>query len=260
MQFKDQIAMITGAGNGIGKTTAIALAEEGAHIVIIDIDGDAAERTGEAIRAIGREALVIESDVCSMEQARHAFGLAQERFGKLDVLVNNVGMNIQKPFLQLPEHEWDYLIDTNLKSMYIYSKLAGEMMLARKSGVVINLSSILGLGGISRRSAYSAAKAAVNSLTQTLACEWALDGVRVNAVAPGYILTEVLQKFFDQGSLDPVNMIRRTPQGHLGEPQDIADAILYLASPKAKFVTGTVLYVDGGYAAYHGAEPVPSQW
>lgn len=133
-------------------------------------------------------------------------------------------------------------------------------MLIQKSGVVINISSILGLGGISRRSAYSAAKAAVNSLTQTLACEWALDGIRVNAVAPGYILTELLQQFFDKGTLDPANMKRRTPQGHLGTPEDIAEAILYLASPKAKFVTGAVLYVDGGYAAYHGAEPVPSQW
>ncbi|CAK4863467.1 unnamed protein product [Aphanomyces euteiches] len=115
-------------------------------------------------------------------------------------------------------------------------------------------------GGTSRRVAYSASKAAVNSMTQTLACEWALDGVRVNAVAPGYILTEALQSFFDRGTLDQTDMLRRTPQGHLGTPEDIADAILFLASDQAKFITGTVLYVDGGYAAYHGAELVPSRW
>lgn len=121
MQFKDQIAMVTGGGNGIGKATALSLAQEGAHVVIIDIDGEAAKRTGKEINELGRESLVIEADVCSMEQAERAFGLAREKFGRLDILVNNVGTNIQKPIIDLLEHEWDFLINTNLKSMYIYS-------------------------------------------------------------------------------------------------------------------------------------------
>ncbi len=260
MLFKDQIVMITGAGSGIGKSTALAMAKEGAHIIAVDIVEATALQTGAEIEQLGRKCLALQADVCIKAEADIVFQKVRAEFGRLDVLVNNVGVNIQKPLVDLPEHEWDYIVDTNLKSMYIYSQLAGEIMLEQKSGVVINLSSILGLGGISRRAAYSAAKAAVNSLTQTLACEWALDGIRVNAVAPGYILTEVLQGFFDKGSLDPANMRRRTPQGELGTPEDIAEAILFLASPKAKFITGALLYVDGGYAAYHGAEPIPSKW
>jgi 3-oxoacyl-[acyl-carrier protein] reductase len=260
MSFKDRIVMVTGAGVGIGKTTAVTMAKEGAHLILIDKDASALEIAGAEIRKLGRECLLFHSDVSLKEQADKIFLDSFKQFGRLDVLVNNVGLNIQKSTLELTEIEWDFIINTNMKSMFLYSQLAGEIMLKQKSGVVINLSSILGLGGTSRRIAYSASKAAVNSMTQTLACEWALDGVRVNAVAPGYILTEALQNFFDRGTLDPENMLRRTPQGHLGTPEDIAEAILFLASDKAKFITGAVLYVDGGYAAYHGAEPVPSRW
>lgn len=258
--FANQIVLITGAGRGIGRSTALSMAAQGARIIAVDIEGANAERVCEEIRAAGGQGESWQADVADKCSADCIFAHIRKEYGRLDVLVNNVGMNIQKPSVELTEKEWDYLLDVNLKSTFLYAQLAGQLMLESKRGVIVNLSSILGLGGISRRVGYAAAKSAVESLTKTLACEWALDGVRVNAVAPGYILTEALQNFFDIGALNPENMVRRTPQGRLGMPEDIAEAILFLASDKAKFITGVVLYVDGGYAAYHGAEPVPSQW
>ncbi len=260
MRFAGKIAMITGAAGGIGKAASLNLAAEGADLVLIDLNVEGLEELKLQIESIERKVHCFKADVTVKEQAEQVFRESDGLFGRLDILVNNVGANIQKPALELSETEWDYLIDVNLKSMFLYSQLAGKRMIEQKSGVIINISSILGLGGVSRRAAYSCAKTAVNSLTQTLACEWALDGVRVNAIAPGYILTELLQKFFDEGTLNPENMLRRTPQGRLGTPEDIARSISFLASDEAAFITGTLLYVDGGYSAYHGAEPVPSRW
>lgn len=260
MLLKEKVALITGAANGIGKATALAMAKEGAKLVIIDINREGIEKVGEEINQLGGECLVMKGDVTNKEQTDKVFETITTTIGQLDILVNNVGGAIVKPAVDVTEEEWDFLFDTNLKSMFYYSQQAGKIMLKQKSGVVINLSSILGLGGIPRRIGYSAAKSAVNSLTQTLACEWALDGVRVNAVAPGYILTDALQNHFDEGTLKSDNMYRRTPQGRLGTPEDIAQAILFLASDNASFITGTTLYVDGGYAAYHAPEPVPSRW
>lgn len=257
MQFLNKTALVTGAAGGIGRDIAAHLAGEGADLVLVDINREELERVNEQVRQLGRKSLPLYSDVTSKQAADRVFAQVQADFGRLDILVNLVGINIYKPAVELSEEDWDYLTDVNLKSMFLYSQLAGAMMLRQKSGVIINISSIYGLGGIPRRLGYACGKSAVNSLTQTLACEWAMDGVRVNAIAPGYILTEQLQKYFDQKILTREHMLSRTPQGRLGTPGDIARAVAFLASEQNSFITGSVLYVDGGYSAYRGAEPVP---
>ncbi len=258
MEFQNKIVLVTGSGNGLGRSTAMAFAREGATVIVADIDGSAANKTKEEIESWGGTAISFKSDVSSQTEVVQLFSQITEIYGILDILVNNVGTTIRKPIVYFTEDEWDFVFDTNIKSMFMCAKEAGKIMLKRRSGVVVNISSIHGLGGISNRLPYATSKSAVDSFTKTIACEWALDGVRVNAIAPGYILTEGMRVAFDTGVLKEEDMIRRTPQAHLGTPQNIADAVLFLCSNKASFITGAVLYVDGGYAAYHGPEVIPS--
>ncbi|BBI32753.1 SDR family NAD(P)-dependent oxidoreductase [Cohnella abietis] len=258
MQFANQVVLVTGSGNGIGCSTAKLFAGEGATVIVADVDGSAAEAVSEQIRQSGGKAVGYQADVSSAEQVDRLFANIIKEFGVLDVLVNNVGSTIRKPLVFFTEEEWDFVFDTNIKSMFLCAKQAGQLMLKRGKGVVVNISSIHGLGGISGRLPYSTSKSAVESFTKTLACEWALDGVRVNCVAPGYILTEAMTEIFAKGVLNQEDMLRRTPQARLGAPVDIAEAVLFLCSERASFITGSILHVDGGYAAYHGPEPIPS--
>ncbi|MFC5406232.1 SDR family NAD(P)-dependent oxidoreductase [Cohnella soli] len=258
MEFENKVVLVTGSGNGIGRATAIAFAKEGATVVISDIDGGAADKVAREIESMGGKAKSIRTDVSSASDVELLFAEIHQTYGRLDVLINNVGTTIRKPIVSFTEDEWDFIYDTNVKSMFLCARAAGKLMLKQGLGSVVNISSILGAGGVSRRLPYASSKAAVDSFTQTLACEWALDGIRVNAVAPGYIRTEGLNQAFIAGLLKEDDMVRRTPQARLGTPENIADAVLFLCSAKAEYITGTVLYVDGGYNAYQGPEQVPS--
>ncbi|OCT15426.1 hypothetical protein A8709_15205 [Paenibacillus pectinilyticus] len=258
MEFINKVALVTGSGNGIGRSAAIAFAREGATVVVADIDEAAAIQTKLEIERAGGKAAAFKADVSIRADVENLFSYIIDSFGYLDILMNNVGSTIRKPIVTFTEEEWDFVFDTNIKSMFLCAKEAGKIMLKRKSGVVINISSIHGLGGISNRLPYATSKSAVDSFTKTLACEWAFDGVRVNAIAPGYIETEGMRGAFEQGVLCEDDMIRRTPKGHLGTPENIAEAAVFLSSNRASFITGSVLYVDGGYSAYHGPEIIPS--
>ncbi|GBF75693.1 beta-ketoacyl-ACP reductase [Paenibacillus sp. 598K] len=258
MEFAQQVVLVTGSGNGIGRSTAMGFAREGAQVVVADIDGAAAQAVSDAINQAGGHAIWRQTDVSCAQQVDELFDVIRQTFGVLDVLVNNVGITIRKPIVHFTEQEWDFIFDTNVKSMFLCAKRAGELMLRRGSGAVVNISSVHGLGGITRRLPYATSKSAVESLTKTLACEWAHDGVRVNCVSPGYIMTEAIRDVFEQGILNMDDMVRRTPQGRMGEPEDIAEAVLFLCSKRASFITGAVLQVDGGYSAYHAPEIEPS--
>lgn len=258
MVFQNKVALVTGAGNGIGNAISLALAKEGATIVVADINLPSAERTVSEIVQSGGNAVAYGVDVTSGEQVVRLFQFIVDQFGRLDLLINNVGNTIRKPIVFFTEEEWDYVFDSNVKSMFLCAREAGKIMLKQKSGAVVNISSIHALGGISKRLPYSSSKTAVESFTKTLACEWALDGVRVNAVSPGYILTNAIREAFASGALQEDDMIRRTPQARLGQPHNIADAVVFLCSEKSSYITGAILQVDGGYAAYHGPETVPS--
>jgi NAD(P)-dependent dehydrogenase (short-subunit alcohol dehydrogenase family) len=192
--------------------------------------------------------VAVEADV------RALIGACIERFGRLDVLVNNAGNGDQPhPTIEQNVDAFDRLLDIHVRGTFLACREAARVMLAQRSGAIVNLGSIAGLAGIPARNAYGAAKAGIVAMTRSLACEWARDGVRVNAVAPGYVATELVETLKRNGQMNLQAIERRTPMGRLAQPDEIARAISFLASDAASYITGTVLSVDGGWHAYGAA-------
>ena len=247
-QLSDRVALITGAASGLGLATARAFAGAGAQIVIHDLKPEAAEAAaaglGPAHRGVGGD-VSKEADVTAM--VAHVMAI----HGRIDILVNNAGLpDSLTPTVDQTLSHWQRLIDVHMTGTYLVSKTVAPHMIAAGGGVILNVSSIAGVLGLPVRTAYSAAKAGISMMTRVLGCEWAPHGIRVNAVAPGYIWTPMLESLSSAGKVDLDRIRRRTPMGRLGTPEDIADVMLFLASDAARFVTATVLPVDGGYCAY----------
>lgn len=242
MRLENKVIIITGAGSGIGKETAMRFALEGAKIVVADVNEKGGQETVEQIRKKG-EGLFIKLDVSNREQAKQMAKITLEKYGKIDVLINNAGI-VQDAFVsKMTEEQWDKVININLKGVFNCIQSVADIMMAQGSGVIINTSSIVGLNGNVGQVNYSATKAGLIGMTKTLAKELGKKGIRVNAVAPGFIATPmtstVPEKILDM-------MKEKTPLKRLGEPRDIANAYLYLASDEASYVNGAVLCVDGG--------------
>jgi NAD(P)-dependent dehydrogenase (short-subunit alcohol dehydrogenase family) len=246
--LQDQVAVITGAGQGIGRVIAQTFADAGARIVVAERDEAAGTDTANAIgeaRARFWQTDVREVDsVAAMVQATLRF------WGRLDILVNNAGVFGKHPSESLPEAEWDRIMDTNLKGTFLCAQAAARVMIVKHGGRIINLSSINGLVGFPERLAYNCSKAGVAALTRVLACEWGRHNITVNAIAPGYVRTEAVDHHIALGWYDEESLTRRTPLGRLVPMEDVAQAALYLASPAAANVTGSLLVVDGGWTAY----------
>lgn len=251
MELEGKIALVTGAGSGLGLATSQAFAREGAKVMINDLREEtakaAAASLGEGHGAVGGD-VSKEADVDAMVAA------TLERFGRIDILVNNAGVpdNFVATVDQ-PLAHWQRLIDIHLTGTYLVSQRVAPHMIAQGMGAMVNLSSIAGVVGLPVRTAYSAAKAGISMLTRVLGCEWAPHGIRVNAVAPGYILTPMTEPLIKEGRIDADRLRRRTPMGRLGRPEDIAEAILFLSSDRSRFVTGITMPVDGGYCAWGAA-------
>lgn len=245
---KTRIVLITGAGIGIGQAAAKTFAAAGDHVVVTDILEREGQATVEAIRAAGGSAEFIAYDVRSPEQALEIVADLEERHGRIDVIVANAGIAHRTPLAELTDAEWDLTFDIDLKGIFRLVRAAAPAMRARRSGSIVALSSIMGVAyGWDEHVHYSAAKAGVVGLVRGLAVEMARDGVRVNGVAPGYIRTA--QLLSEENSLGPVGAEKAAefiPMGRLGEPDDIADVIAFLASDAARYMTGQVLIVDGG--------------
>lgn len=242
-----RVAAITGGARGIGLATARLMASAGAHVVLLDKDGPAASS---AAQELGASASADTLDVASELQVAQAFDRIVQRHGRLDVLVNNAGMAIRRPTVELALADWQRVIDVNLTGVFLCAQAAGRHMLAQGSGAVVNVASIFGLsgGGLYPNISYQASKGAVVNLTRALAVEWAPKGLRVNAVAPTWVDTEFIAALKAQPAL--LERIRTvTPLQRLAQPEEVAHAILYLASPAAAMVTGHVLPVDGGFLA-----------
>jgi NAD(P)-dependent dehydrogenase (short-subunit alcohol dehydrogenase family) len=249
-----RVALITGAGSGIGQATALRMADEGARIVVCDLSPDAVQHTMGLLGAAGNHLAII-GNISDETSVDDLVARSLEWGGQIDIVVNSAGISeAATPAQEQSIDRWRHIVDTNLAGTYIVSRAVGREMVAQGSGVILNLNSIAGVLGLPLRSAYSASKAGVGMLTRVLASEWAPHGVRVNAVAPGYIRTRMTEKLLDAGVIDEGRIRRRTPAGKMGTVENVADALFFLASDRASFITGVTLPVDGGYMAFGAPE------
>ena len=251
MNLEGKIAVVTGASRGIGKAISLMLAQEGAHIACVATTEGNARPTADEVLALGRRAVAIGARVEDSAQVMDLFDKCQAELGPVDILINNAGVVGPKPILEMSEAEWDHQLGVNAKGPFLCAQAAARQMSGHgKPGVIINIGSIAGTNAFPNRIGYCASKAALNHMTRVMALEWASLGIRVNCIAPGYVLTDIFKNLAAQGVLDQQAMEGRIPQGRLGEVDDIARAAVYLAGEGAKYVTGSVLTVDGGWDAY----------
>jgi NAD(P)-dependent dehydrogenase (short-subunit alcohol dehydrogenase family) len=239
-------ALVTGAGRGIGRRLALAFAEAGADVALNSRTVGELEAVAGEVRAIGRRAVVAPGDVARASLAQGIVEQAIEGLGRLDVLLNAAGVAVRVPAEAVTEAQFDLQVGVNLKGTYFACQAAGRHMLDKGRGSIVNIASLTTSFGLPLRSVYAATKGAIGQLTRTLAVEWASRGPRVNAIAPGWILTPLTRPLHD----DPAQsgwIVGRTPMGRWGTPDDLTGAAVYLASDASAFVTGQVLYVDGGF-------------
>ena len=244
-------AVITGAAKGIGRATADLFATEGARLVATDIDAAGLERLREDLDSRGAECVTVLGDVSKPDDARRMIDAAVVHYGRLDILVANAGIIPLRTITDATPEDWDEVMSIDGRGMFLTCKYAIEQMLRNGGGSIVCLSSISGMAGQSSQSTYGPAKFVASGLTKHLAVEWADKGIRVNAVAPGTIRTERVRQLPDEpGGAEYVEeIIRMHPMGRLGEPEEVARAIAFLASDEASFITGAILPVDGGYLA-----------
>jgi NAD(P)-dependent dehydrogenase (short-subunit alcohol dehydrogenase family) len=246
-QLKDKVAVVTGGGTGIGRAIALAMAEAGASVVVCGLRlGQCEETCLEISRRFGSKTLAHPCDVCSKAEIETLVDKVVSEFGRLDILVNNAGMTSKVHVFDLTEEEWDRVINTNLKGPFLFSQAAGRAMARSGGGVIINIGSQLGEVARPHKAHYVSSKGGIRMLTKALALDLAAYGIRVNNVAPGPVDTELAAPLLK----DPVSrsaVLDRIPLGRIGQPGDIAGAVVFLASEAASFITGTTLVVDGGY-------------
>jgi NAD(P)-dependent dehydrogenase (short-subunit alcohol dehydrogenase family) len=241
-----RIALITGGGGGIGRAAAHALAQAGAHVAVSDIDEDAARTVAEEIGRGEAHRL----DVADEAEVETVVGRVMDRHGRIDILINNAGLGARVPTVDLPTERWRHVLAVNLDGSFFCARAAGRHMLAARRGTVVNLASIMGLvgGGHYPNLAYHSAKGALVNFTRALACEWTPFGVRVNAVAPTFARTRLTEPLLaDQAMAE--RLLADTPMGRFAEAEEVAAAILFLASDAASMITGAILPVDGGWTA-----------
>lgn len=243
MRFEGKVVLVTGSGRGIGREIALAFAQEGADAVIWDVNVTDAEKTARDIENLGRKALSFQVDVTNSTQVEEAVNKILDKFGKIDILVNNAGIIRDNLLMRLSEADWDLVIKVNLKGTFICTKAVTRPMLKARGGKIINIASIIGIMGNAGQANYSASKAGIIALTKTTAKELASRNITANAVAPGFIDTEMTQKLSEETR---AKMLELVPLARMGLPKDIANVCLFLASSDAGYITGQTIVVDGG--------------
>eukprot|EP01025_Chloroclados_australasicus_P001727 TRINITY_DN10426_c0_g4_i2.p1 TRINITY_DN10426_c0_g4~~TRINITY_DN10426_c0_g4_i2.p1 ORF type:complete len:268 (+),score=30.34 TRINITY_DN10426_c0_g4_i2:102-905(+) len=257
LRFANKVAVITGAAKGIGKACAARFSSEGAKVVLADINQQALEETTTEFKNNGVQAMGV---VCDVGNKSHVDTLIREsvkNFGAVDILVANAGIVRAADFIEMTEQDWDDVINVNLKGVFLTGQEAAKQMISQgNGGCIINMSSVNGILALPNIAAYNASKGAINNLTRSMALSLAGKNIRVNAVAPGSIMTEVLQKVAsDKSAMNTV--LSRTPMGRVGNPEEVASVVAFLASNDASYITGETIYVDGGRMALNYTVPVP---
>jgi len=243
MRLIDKVAIITGGGSGIGRATALRFAEEGAKVIVWDINLDEAEKTVEEIKGAGGTGKAYKVDVTDRKQIEDTVNSILEEFHKIDILINNAGITMDATLMKMTEEQWDRVIDINLKGTFNCGQIIAKHMAQRESGVILNAASVVGLYGNFGQTNYAASKWGVIGMTKTWAKELGKKNIRVNAVAPGFISTPMVEKMPE----NVLNMMKeKALLRRLGTPEEVANAYLFLASDEASFITGAVLSVDGG--------------
>jgi 3-oxoacyl-[acyl-carrier protein] reductase len=244
MSLKDKVAIITGAGRGIGKAIALTLAREEANIIVNDINTEIAQNVADEIKGMGRRALVIQADISVAREVNQMVALSMREFGRIDILINNASIIKRGTIEELSEEDWEKVINVNLKGTFHCMKSVVGIMKKQKYGKIVNISSIVGkIGDLASAPCYGASKAGIACLGKSLARELAPFNINVNVVAPHAIETEMSREWPEEKRK---SIIAGIPLGRMGEPEDVAEAVAFLVSDKAKFITGEVLDVNGG--------------
>lgn len=244
MNLQGKVALVTGSSKGIGAAIALAYARAGADVLInYNRDQSGAEKIVQQIKQLGCRTKAYGADVSNAEQVKTMVSEIVKEFDKIDILVNNAGITRDNILFRMKENDWDQVIDTNLKSMFLCTKAVSKKMLKKRSGKIINITSVIGLIGNPGQVNYAAAKAGILGLTKTLAKELGPIGINVNAIAPGFIVTQMSDEIADELKEQMLNSI---PLGRFGKPEDVADLALFLSSDKSDYITGQVFNVDGG--------------
>jgi len=243
MSLSGKIALVTGAAQGIGRDIALALANDGADVAICDVNLDAAQKTAGDIEAKGRKSLALKANVAASADVTAMIDQVVEKFGKIDILVNNAGITRDGLILRMKDEDWDLVLSINLKGSFLCTKAALKYMSKQRGGTIINIASIVGAMGNAGQANYVASKAGLIGLTKTIAREYANRGITANAVAPGFIDTAMTQALSENVRQE---LAKQIPMGKLGTPEDVANAVRFLASPWASYITGQVIHVNGG--------------
>jgi len=242
-KLKDKVAMVTGAAQGIGKAVAIALAREGANLIISDINLELAAQTAKEVEALGVKTLALKTNVADLADVENSVSEAVKVFGKIDILVNNAGITKDNLLIRMKKEDWDAVLAVNLTGVFNCTKVVSRLMMKNSCGKIINIASISGQMGNFGQANYSASKAGVIGFTKTVAREAAARNITVNAIAPGFIQTAMTDKIPQEIKN---KMLEQIPLGKFGQPEDIANAVVFLSSPEADYITGQVLAVNGG--------------
>ena len=245
MQLTNQVALVTGGARGIGREIALTLAREGADVALFDVNAEPLAQTAKELQALGRRAEGVVVDVTDGKQVDEGVAKVLDKLGRIDILINNAGITKDGLLIRMDDAQWDRVLNINLKGTFLCTRAVAKHMLKQRRGRIVSIASIVGLIGNPGQANYAASKAGIIGLTKAVAKELATRGVTVNAIAPGFIKTEMTEAL---PSLAKQRLAEAIPMGTLGEPKDVAQAALFLVSEAARYITGHVLVVDGGLA------------
>lgn len=248
MKLEGKVAVVTGGSRGLGRGMALALAEAGADVAVASRTLSTLKEVSQEIEGKGRRSLAVELDVCNLPTIDQMVKKVVDEFGRIDILVNNAGMNIRKPTVQVTEEDWDKIISTNLKGAFFCAQAVGKVMIRQKRGKIINIGSLTSKVALPNMAPYAATRGGILQLTKTLAVEWAKYNINVNAIGPGYFKTaQTAPLFTDKRWVEEI--LKKIPLGRTGLPEDLGGTVVFLASDASDYITGQIIFVDGGWLA-----------